>query len=100
MVQRVVVLVQFRLSSAGCPLYSGIFAGHDPTRGSGHGVLKVSRVGSGQEGFKSRGSGQVGSIVLQISRVGSGRVENIFNFHGSGQVGSRGDEKLTNRVRS
>ena len=84
-------------------LISGFFAGHDPTRGSGHVVFKTSRVGSGrvrkcsnltgrvgsgQEVFKSRGWRQVRSRVFQISRVGSGRV-------GSGQ---EGDEKLTGRV--
>ena len=70
----------------------GLFAGHDPTRGSGYVVFKISRVGSGrvgsgslqnltgrvgsdQEFFKSRGSGQVGSRVFQISRVGPGRVK-------------------------
>ena len=41
----------------------GLFAGHNPNRGSD------------QEVFKSRGSGQVGSILFQISRVESGRVK-------------------------
>ena len=96
------------------PEFSGLFAGHDPTRGSRHDVFKMSRVGSGrvgsenvqnvtgrvgsgQEVFKSRGSGQVGSRFFQISQVGSGRVASR-NFHiswfRSGQVGSRGDEQL------
>ena len=41
---------------------------------------------SGQEVFKSRGSGQVGSRVFQISWVGSGRVKICSNL--LGQVGS------------
>ena len=81
-------------------------------RGSGHGVFKRSRVGSGRVRKlpKSRGSGRAkrlsklagrvrsGQEFFQISRVGSGRVEFFFNL--TGQVGSRGDEKLTGRVRS
>ena len=63
--------------------FPGLFAGHDPTRGSGDGVFKVSRVGSGrvgsgQESSKSQGSGRVGSRGFQISRAGLGRV-NIFS---------------------
>ena len=70
---------------------TGFFAGHDPTRvsrvtwcskchglgrvGSGSVQTLTGRVGSGQEVSKSRGSGQVGSRVFQISRVGSGRVK-------------------------
>ena len=36
---------------------SGLLTGHDPTRGSGHEGFKMPRVGSGQQFFKSRGSG-------------------------------------------
>ena len=79
------------------------FRGSSPGRESGHVASKrhgsgrvesgsvqnlTGRVGSGQEVFKSRGSGQVESRVFQISRVGSGR------------VGSTGNEKLTVRFRS
>ena len=66
--------------------------------GSGRVQTFTGLVVSGQEVFKSRGSGQVGSRLLQISRVGSG--QDFFKSHGSGQVGSKGDEKLTGRVRS
>ena len=58
----------------------------------------TGRVGSGQQVFKSRGSGQVGSRFFQISRVGLG--QELFKSHGSGRVGSRGDENLTGRVGS
>ena len=46
-------------------------------RGSGHGVFKMSRVGSGRvrKCSKSHGSGRVGSRGYQISWVGSGRVK-------------------------
>ena len=69
--------------------FSGSFAAHDPIRGWArryskcHGSGRVEtpsvknitgRIVSGQEVFKSRGSGQVGSRVWQISRVGSGLV--------------------------
>ena len=40
---------------------SGLFAGHEPTRGSSHGVFKMSRVGSGRVGSGRVGSGRVGS---------------------------------------
>ena len=90
-----------------------------PTRGSGHVVFKISRVGSGrvessQVVFKiSRvGSGPVkrrsnlvvrvkSGQVFQISRVGSGKSgHEFFKSHGSSQIGSRGDAKLKGRVRS
>ena len=59
-----------------CPKnLSGLFKGHDPTRGSGQG------------GLKSRGSG----------RVGSGH--NVLKSHGSGRIGSRG-KNTASRVRS
>ena len=58
-------------------------------------------------------TGRVGSRGFLISRVGSGRVKSFSNLtgrtgsdqeffksHGSTQVGSRGHEKLTGRVRS
>ena len=80
---------------------AGLFAVHDPTAGwvtwcqnltgrVGSGRVKrlsnlVGRVRSGQEFFKSHGSGWV---------------KNFSKSHGSGWVGSRGDEKLTGRVRS
>ena len=57
-------------------------------------LFEISRVGSGQEVFRSRGSGQVWSRVLQILRVGSG--QECFKSHGSGRV--RCDEE--GRVRS
>ena len=61
-------------------------------RGSG-------RVGSGQKVFKiSHGSGGVKRFSNLAGRVRSG--QKFFKYHGSGQVGSRGDEKLTGRVRS
>ena len=91
---------------------AGLFTGHDSTRGSGHGVFKMPRVGSvgsgsvqtltgrvrsgriGSRGFKSRGSGhRSGQEFEKKSRVRSGRVKNFIKPHGSGQVGSKGDEK-------
>ena len=86
------VIVRLSLSSR--TIFSGLFAGHDPTRGLGRrGVQNVTG---------RAGSGRVGSIVLQISRVGSGRVKNFSNLggrvrsgqevmkaHGSGQVMTR-----------
>ena len=63
----------------------GRFAGHEPTRGSRHGVFKMSRVGPGRVRSvpKSHGSGRVktffnlaglvGSKSCQISWVGLGR---------------------------
>ena len=105
--------------------------------GSGHGVFKMSRVGScrvvsgrvesSRVGKCSKshesgrvGSGQVGVQNLkgrveyrgfQISWVRPGRVKSSSNLtgrvgsrffkpNGSGQAGSRGDEKLIGRVRS
>ena len=47
--------------------YPGVFTGHDPTRVSGQGDFKMSRVGSGR----------VGSRSFEISRVGSGRVKSF-----------------------
>ena len=81
--------------------YLGLFTGHDPTRGSGRGDFKISRVGSGrvitfknimgrdgsgQEVSKSRGSGRVGSIGFKISRVGSGRIKKFSKSRRSGRV--------------
>ena len=63
--------------------------------GVGSGRVKsffIPRAGSGRVG-----SGRVGSRGFQISRVGSG--QEFFKSHGSGRVESRGDEKLTGRVR-
>ena len=67
---------QADLGSTSAPelFFSISFAGHDPTSRSGHGVFKMSR-------------------------VGSGRVK-IFQSHGWGRVGSGGGEKLTGRVGS
>ena len=70
-------------------------------------MFEMSRVGSGrvwagQEVFQSHGSGQVGSRVFQNSRVEEGRVgwgQDFFKAHGSGRVGSRGDENLTGGVK-
>ena len=69
-------------------IFTGLFAGHDSTRGLGHVVVKMSRVGSGQEVFSiSRvGSGRVGSRGFQISWIGSGRVKSFSNL--TGRVGS------------
>ena len=79
----------------GCPertplYFPGLFAGHDPTRESGHVVFKMSRVGSCREVFKiSRvGSGQVGSRVFQMSRVGSGQIGSGQEVMESSRVGS------------
>ena len=78
--------------------------GHDPTRGSGHGGFKISRVGSGQvitfenltdrvasgqEVSTSRGSGRVGSRGVSVSRVGSGRVNRFSKSRWSGRVMAR-----------
>ena len=67
------------------------------------------RVGSGS---KYHESGRVGSKYFQISRVRSdlaksfsnltgwvGSGQEFFKYHGSGQVGSKGDEKRTVWVR-
>ena len=55
----------------------------------------------GEEFFKSRGSGQRGSRVDIISRVGLVRVESrLLLNNGSERGGSRGDERLTCRVGS
>ena len=66
----------------------GLFAGHDPTPGSGRGVSKISRVGSGQEVFRiSRvGSGQAKRFANLKGRVMSG--QEFFKTHGLGWVGS------------
>ena len=47
------------------PPQSGIFTGHDPTRGAGQGGFKISRVGSGR----------VITFSNLTGRVGSGRVK-------------------------
>ena len=64
--------------------YSGIFTGHDPTRGPSQEVSKTlaGRVGSGQE-VSRVGSGQ------EVLRIGSG--QEAFKYHGSGQVMSGRD---------
>ena len=82
---------------------SGLFVGHDPT---------TSRV---EKCSKSHESSRARSSIFQVSRVGPGRVKIVLESHGSGRVGStffqisrvrsgrvgsRGDEKLTVRVRS
>ena len=74
---------------------SGRFRRISKPRGSGRVGSRVlqnltGRVGSGQEISKSRGSGRVGSRCLEIL---AGRV-------GSGRVGSRRLEILTGRARS
>ena len=79
--------------------FPGLFTGHNPTRGSGQGGCKFSRVGSG------------GSKHIKTLRVGSGRVKRFQNlagrvvagqlaskFRGSGRVGSRGFHNLAGRV--
>ena len=70
---------------------SGLFVGHDPARGSGHGVFKMSRVGSSRfrKFSNSYGMGRVGSRRFQISPVGSDRVKSFSNLMdrvGSGRV--------------
>ena len=70
--------------------HAGRVRKHSASHGSagvGSGRVKrfsylADRVRSGQECFESHGSGRVGSRVIQLSRVGSGR------------VGSSGVEKL------
>ena len=90
------------------PIKTGLFASHHPTRPAGRmtGCSRVGsgsvhnlsgRVGSSQEVLKYRGSGQVGSRLLQISRAGSGS-SNLTGWVGSGRVGSR--SVLVSRVES
>ena len=97
---------------------SGLFTGHDPTRGSGQGGFKISwvgRVGSLRFKMSRVGSGRVrsGQEVFKISRIGSGRVKRLQNLagrvgsgqevsksRGSGRVGSRGFQNLAGRVGS
>ena len=102
-------------------IISGLFAGHDPTRGSGQEVFNISRVGSGQEVvkisrvesgremFKSRGSNQVGSRFFSISRVGPDWIAKPSNLPGrarsglevmkSSRVGSGHDSRETGHSR-
>ena len=51
----------------------GLFTGHDPTRGSGQGVFKISRVESGRvkRFSKSRGSGRVMTREIRVTRGSS-----------------------------
>ena len=89
---------------------AGLFAGHTPTRGSGHGVFKMSRVGSGQEISKISwvGLGRVKKRISNLAgRVGSGHsFSNLAGRVGSGQDFfhisrlTGGNKKLTARVRS
>ena len=60
----------------------------------------MPRVGSGQDvvlKISPVGSGQVRSGQVRSGRVGWG--QDLFEAHGSGQVRSRGDTKLTGLVR-
>ena len=61
-----ILLVLLRAHATGMRLkYPGVFTGHDPTRVSGQGDFKMSRVGSGRV------------VVLEnlTGRVGSGRIK-------------------------
>ena len=86
---------------------TGLFAGHDPTRGSGRGASKnaTGRVRSGQKVIKIstsqkyRGSGQVRSGQAFFESRGSGRVgSRFFKSHGSGRV--KKSSNITGRFRS
>ena len=96
---------------------TGLFTGHDPTRGVGSRGFRnlAGRVGSGHYVLKSHGSGRVGSgqEVFKIARVGSVRVKRLQNLagrvesgqevsksRGSGRVGSRGFHNLAGQVGS
>ena len=61
-----------------------------------------SRAFRGSRGVKNVtgrvGSGRAKRLSNLVGRVRSG--QEFFKSHGSGRVGSRGDEKLTGRVRS
>ena len=76
-----------------------LFTGHDPTRGSGQGGFKISRVGSGRvktfQNVTGR-SGRVGSRGFKISRVESGRVSSVQNIAGRARSG----RARSGRVRS
>ena len=74
---------------------AGPFTGHDLTRGSGQEGFKMSRDGSGQEVLETSrvGSVQVDKFSNIAGRVGSG--EDVFKYHGSDRVGSRGFQILT-----
>ena len=78
----------------------GLFTGHDPTRGSGQGGFKISRVGSGRVITFQNLMGRVGSgqEVFKISRVGSGRVKRLQNL--AGRVGSGQEVFKISRVGS
>ena len=56
--------------------HPGLFTGHDPTRGSGQEVLEMSRVGSGR----------VQKFSNLTRRVGSG--QKVFKSPGPGPGGS------------
>ena len=73
----------------------GLFTGNDPTRGSGHGGFKISRVGSGRVIKILR----VGSArVIKMLRVGSARVKRFpKKSRGSGRV--KRFQNLTGRVK-
>ena len=60
------------ISDTAVSYIAGLFTGHDPTRGSGQGGFKISRVGSGRvkRFSKSRGSGRVMTREIRVtSRV-------------------------------
>ena len=78
----------------------GLFTGHDPTRGSGQGGFKISRVGSGRVITFENLTGRVGSGQedFKISRVGSGRVKRLQ--HLAGRVGSGQEVFKISRVGS
>ena len=78
--------------------FPGLFAGHDPARGSGREVFKTSRVGSGRLKMCSisHGSGLVDPRAFLFSWFGSDQEKNLSNLtqksfkpDGSGRVGSR-----------
>ena len=69
--------------------YETRLAGQSEGGGSGRvrsGGFSISRVGSGQNIFKSHGSGRVGSAVFKIWRVVSG--QEVLKSRGSGRVKS------------
>ena len=66
--------------------FSGLFAGHHPTRGPVQEVFKISRVGSGRvKRFQASraGSGRVETFSSLTDRAGLG--QDFFKFHGSDQ---------------
>ena len=90
-----IVCLSYNIHTTG-KYFAGLFTGHDPTRGSGQGGFKISRVGS--RGFQNL-AGRVGSdhnFLKFTGRVGSGRVKRFPNL--AGRVGSTGFK--TSRVGS